>query len=595
MSSKEDVLIQSGSLGAEPDDSDGVFFVSLQYMGVAYDVPVQTGDSVSSIFDFVQEALDFPRDNCKLICRGKVLRPHDAVSSSGKDRLLPGSKLMLVATSARDIAVVQSSRPDPLVKGFVEEERDEKRRQKRARQAALSAWGTKQDAEYRFGSIKAEFKYNTPPPYEAERLLQKLATDPGIVEIMQTRHFKVGVLTEMSPAEAQDRMARKGTPNLDLLGYNQNSGGMIVLKLRTDNVKGFRPYHDLINTLLHELTHNVWGPHDQNFWKLFGELKAQYMRFHRFWSQGGRAAESSEFGQFQGFAGDEDEGATQESGSAGFGRVLGGGSSGDAATAAEQRAAAADSRIAAAGIGFDFLNSGGTPVFVCPCGLIHGALECPKGFEGDADTISDKDKGISIAAATASNDVDTVSVVVTSKSSTTSPAITDLGAKAAAKAAELPLDEVKSAIKPQTGSATTSNNDSGPLVRTQGLAESGLDGAAVWLERFTDKLDMLRGSSGDAKAQVAVELVLRLIKNIVNSPNNERYRRVRADNPKIRAGLLSAGPVAEEMMALLGFEAKTEAGELIFLLHETAFDCARLRLGKDLLEQQLEAIMVAAH
>ena len=53
--------------------------------------------------------------------------------------------------------------------------------------------------------------------------------------------------------------------------HNQNAGEMIVLKLRTDNVKGFRPYHDLINTLIHELTHNVWGPHDQNFWKLFGE------------------------------------------------------------------------------------------------------------------------------------------------------------------------------------------------------------------------------------------------------------------------------------------------------------------------------------
>ena len=41
-----------------------------------------------------------------------------------------------------------------LRKGFAEEERDEQNRRKRAR-AALSAWGTKQDSEFNFGSIKA--------------------------------------------------------------------------------------------------------------------------------------------------------------------------------------------------------------------------------------------------------------------------------------------------------------------------------------------------------------------------------------------------------------------------------------------------------
>merc|ERR1712187_93176 len=122
-------------------------------------------------------------------------------------------------------------------------------------------------------------------------------------------------------------MAKKGTPGVDLLGYNMNNGDMIVLKLRTDTLKGFRPYHDLINTLVHELTHNVWGPHDHNFWKLFGELKAQYMRFHRFWSHGGRAADSNAAGQFQGFAGDDADGENPE----GFGQVLGGGNSSEVA------------------------------------------------------------------------------------------------------------------------------------------------------------------------------------------------------------------------------------------------------------------------
>ena len=40
--------------------------------------------------------------------------------------------------------------------------------------------------------------------------------------------------------------------------------------------KGFRPYHDLINTLLHELTHNVHGDHDVHFKNLNSALKKEY-------------------------------------------------------------------------------------------------------------------------------------------------------------------------------------------------------------------------------------------------------------------------------------------------------------------------------
>jgi hypothetical protein len=41
-----------------------------------------------------------------------------------------------------------------------------------------------QHQDYRFAKIVAEFKYTTPTPYDAEKLLRKLAHDPGIKEIM---------------------------------------------------------------------------------------------------------------------------------------------------------------------------------------------------------------------------------------------------------------------------------------------------------------------------------------------------------------------------------------------------------------------------
>jgi len=278
----------------------------------------------------------------------------------------------------------KNSRADPLVKGFAEEERDERSRKKRAMAAAMSVWGTKQDGEYRFNSIKAEFKYHTPTPYDAERLLEKLATDPGIIEIMKTRQFKVGILTEMSPVEAQDRMAKEGMPNMDLLGYNQNYGEKIVLRLRTDTLKGFRPYHDIMNTLIHELTHNVWGPHDHNFWKLFGELKAQYMRFHKFWSSGGHTADSNATAQFGGFAEGLDDESNQASG---FGRSLGtaGASQDDSSMMATLTVADHRARVLAA----CEKRTGPRPfsTFTCGCGLDHDAISLCRPIGSSSDVV----------------------------------------------------------------------------------------------------------------------------------------------------------------------------------------------------------------
>jgi len=595
----------------EQQDDGGVFFVSLKYKSSSYDVPVQQGDSVSSIFDFVQEVLDFPRENCKLICRGKVLRPDDAVEISGTE-LVAGAKVMLVASSSHDISFVQNSRADPLVKGFDEEERDEQRRRKRAKAAQVSAWGTKQDLEYCFASIKAEFKYATPTPFEAEALLKKLSTDPGIIDIMTSRKFRVGILTEMSPTEAQDRMAKRGTPNVDLLGYNQNQGEMIVLRLRTDTLKGFRPYPDLINTLIHELTHNVWGPHDHNFWKLYGELKAQYMKFHRFWSHGGQSANGSSSGQFQGFAGDD----TDESGgtSSGFGKVLGGMES-LPATDADRRSRATAAAEARAVSSFDFLGSGGAWITVCPCGQIHDDGACPEGLQPvrvsgaptavkedgeDRDNTDDIKDAPTAAPEAKATEVFENPIKTGDKEEA---GIGDYAAEADATpnagehetAPRLPQSEPEPAPEQTTAtesppaiqpspSLEAAQNE--PALSAADLEALGLDGAALWIDRFSGQLRAFC-QHGKPMTRSALELLLRLVSNVVQSPYEPKFRRIRATNPKIISGLLSVGTEAEVLIAMLGFEPTTEAGERVFLLRDAAMDQARLRLGKELLENEL--------
>eukprot|EP00427_Karlodinium_veneficum_P057483 CAMPEP_0169413184 /NCGR_PEP_ID=MMETSP1017-20121227/61219_1 /TAXON_ID=342587 /ORGANISM="Karlodinium micrum, Strain CCMP2283" /LENGTH=577 /DNA_ID=CAMNT_0009520579 /DNA_START=51 /DNA_END=1784 /DNA_ORIENTATION=+ len=571
----QDLNVQVGNEGEDTSEEDAVFFVSLSFKGHKLDVPVQTGDSISQIFDFIEEIpeLDFPRENCKLICKGKVFRPDDQVSLVGESRLSPGAKLMLMATSAHDAAFVKSQRADPLVKGFTEEARDERNRKKRAMAATISAWGTKQDFDYRFNSIKAEFKYSSPSPYDAEKLLQKLATDPGIIEIMKTRQFKVGILTEMSPVEAQERMAKKGTPGMDLLGYNQNAGEMIVLRLRTDNTKGFRPYHDLINTLIHELTHNVWGPHDHNFWKFFGELKAQYMKFHRFWSHGGHAADSNATGQFQGFAtGNEDDNS-----SAGFGRVLGGSSSSSAEISApqteedrrERAKLAAEARLVTESSGINFLNSNGKVIMVCPCGQVHDADQCPLSIGVNSqEVVNDKGDDMEVEEISP-NQTDSQTLEASADVDMSSPPEVVAHPEVVVETLTSETDQLGEQPLPEKFEKV--DEPMLPPLSTEELESLGLGGISVWLQNFTERLTALRDQAG------------------------QPARRLKADNPKIRASLLGLGPDAEKLLNLLGFEAIVEDGHRVLVLRDATFDSVRLRMGQELLERELGPSAVGAH
>lgn len=94
-------------------------------------------------------------------------------------------------------------------------------------------------------------------------LLHDMAKAVG--PLMHQYNFKVGMLCEMYPK------------NPLLLGLNVNKGQKILIRLRPPySENSFYPMSDLIGTLLHELTHNVHGPHDAKFYALLEELRTKY-------------------------------------------------------------------------------------------------------------------------------------------------------------------------------------------------------------------------------------------------------------------------------------------------------------------------------
>jgi len=257
--------------------------LNVKFQGRKFSLEISSNAPINNIFDYVGEVIDIEQLKCTLIIAGKKFVQNEASQTTVGDLIKDGSTIMLVSSATSAIEKIRNFKPDPLVKGFLEEERDEVRRRVRTEQLEYeNPWGLKidQDQEFRFSRFEVLYSRIKPTPFDAEKLLKKLSTDPGIIEIMKSRRFKVGTLCELDPEDADEEQAAKGEADKCLLGWNRNFGERIALRLRTDDFQSFRKYDSIINTLIHELTHNVHGPHDDKFWSLFNELKTQYSKVH---------------------------------------------------------------------------------------------------------------------------------------------------------------------------------------------------------------------------------------------------------------------------------------------------------------------------
>lgn len=103
--------------------------------------------------------------------------------------------------------------------------------------------------------------------YEDKEYAKSLLHDIAkmVAPIMHENNFKVGLLCEMYPKSG------------NLLGLNINKGQKIMLRLRYhSNSRLFLPMGDIVGTMLHELTHNLYGPHNDQFYKFLDKLKDRF-------------------------------------------------------------------------------------------------------------------------------------------------------------------------------------------------------------------------------------------------------------------------------------------------------------------------------
>ncbi|KAI4254662.1 MAG: hypothetical protein LQ352_002968 [Teloschistes flavicans] len=113
--------------------------------------------------------------------------------------------------------------------------------------------------------LVSEYQHEKSRPREAEALqaLRKVAS--LVKPIMRQRGWRVGILTEFYP------------PEQNLLGLNWNRGQKICLRLRyPGDERQFLPLEQVVDTMLHELCHNVHGPHNEAFHNLWNQLRDEH-------------------------------------------------------------------------------------------------------------------------------------------------------------------------------------------------------------------------------------------------------------------------------------------------------------------------------
>jgi len=264
----------------DPLEDQPQLTLTVHHHSAPLEVTLPAHSTLSDLSNHVADTLSIPPQNQKFMITPKIgtLKPpfkpeHDHPLSAlvSKKIVLMGSSASEISTLSAQLAAATAPRkPSPI---------------KPAKPSRTRDWRkAKEESQYTFHRLEP-LRY-FPDPDRSLRFLERLRDDPGIKSAMVKHKFSVGLLTEMDPALHTTHESRT-------LGLNRNRGEVIELRLRTDAFDGYRDYKTIRKTLCHELAHNVWGPHDRNFWDLCKEIEREVERGD--WTRGGRRLGEEEF------------------------------------------------------------------------------------------------------------------------------------------------------------------------------------------------------------------------------------------------------------------------------------------------------------
>lgn len=273
-----DQLMANLDLTADRESSEDQVEITFQHHGHPFAVVLPSDATLTDLSNHVTQALSVPPSNQKFMITPKIGTLKPPFTTDHALSSLTGKKIVLLGSASEDISKLSqtiASASAPRRQGPI----------KAAQPARNRDWKKVQDeSTYTFHTIRP-LNY-LPNSERSQRFLERLAQDPGIKASMRKHQFSVGLLTEMDPAMHTTHESRT-------LGLNRNKGEVIELRLRTDAYDGYRDYKTIRKTLCHELSHNVWGDHDRNFWDLTKAIEKEVEAGD--WTRGGKSVGEEEF------------------------------------------------------------------------------------------------------------------------------------------------------------------------------------------------------------------------------------------------------------------------------------------------------------
>jgi hypothetical protein len=140
---------------------------------------------------------------------------------------------------------------------------------KMLKQAAYKQNAVAEQSKSPFVFGRIETIPHLPEEEKARQILTMLSKDVGVLACMAKHEWTVGCLAELKPD------GKVGQDPVCVMGLNQNQGQKILLRLRTDDFKGFRKILSIRKVLYHELAHNVHSEHDDKFFQLMRQIEKE--------------------------------------------------------------------------------------------------------------------------------------------------------------------------------------------------------------------------------------------------------------------------------------------------------------------------------
>lgn len=240
--------------------------LTVTFRGTSHTVFLPSDAPISALHSRLELLTSVPPSLQKLIYRGKKIQHRqddtDSEATITQAGLRDGTKVQMLGSTVEELGQLNAADSAHQRKEQILRERALKP------QVKLRSTGSSSTSSHQYRFHRIESLTHLPRPETATECLTTLSKDPAVLHVMQKHHFSVGLLTELAPHE-----------HPGLLGLNVGSGATIKLRIRLDTYDGFRPYLEVRRVLCHELAHNVWGEHNNDFKELNSQLNREVAEF----------------------------------------------------------------------------------------------------------------------------------------------------------------------------------------------------------------------------------------------------------------------------------------------------------------------------